>query len=94
MHAFLAQPSGHLPIPVPAFGNWIRQRRIEVGLNCARAASMTGIDRVAWSALEAGWVPSRNERLLRSLAGTLQINYDAFVNAIAPLEAHFAETTV
>lgn len=93
MHAFLAQPGGHLPIPVPAFGAWIKQRRIELGLNCARAAAMTGIDRAAWIDLEAGWVPSKNERLLRSLAGTLQINYDAFVNAIAPLVAHYAETT-
>lgn len=53
---------------------------------------MTGIERADWHALEAGWVPSRNERLLRSLAGTLQINYDVLVNAIAQLEAHFADT--
>jgi len=92
MHAFLTQPGGHLPIPVPAFGDSIRRRRLELGLNCARAAAMTGIDRAHWNALEAGWVPRGNERLLRSLAGTLQINYDVFVNAIAPLEAHFTET--
>jgi hypothetical protein len=53
---------------------------------------MTGIDRAAWNALEAGWVPSKNERLLRSLAATLQINYDVLVNAIAPLEEHLAGT--
>jgi hypothetical protein len=53
---------------------------------------MTGIDRSHWNALEAGWVPSGNERLLRALAGTLQINYDELVSAIAPLEAHFTET--
>ena len=92
MHAFLTQPGGHLPIPVPAFGDSIRRRRLELGLNCARAAAMTGIDRAHWNALEAGWVPSGNERLLRSLAGTLQINYDVLVSAIAPLEAHFTET--
>jgi hypothetical protein len=53
---------------------------------------MTGIDRAHWNALEAGWVPSGNERLLRSLAGTLQIDYSALVNVIAPLEAHFTKT--
>ena len=45
MHAFLAQPDGHLPIPVPAFGIWIRHRRIQLGLSCARAAATTGIGR-------------------------------------------------
>jgi ribosome-binding protein aMBF1 (putative translation factor) len=92
MHAFLTQSQEHLPMPVPAFGESIRRRRLEVGLNCARAAAMTGIDRAVWNALEAGWVPSKNERLLRSLAATLQINYDVLVNAIAPLEEHFAGT--
>lgn len=92
MHAFLTQPGGHLPIQVPAFGDSIRRRRLELGLNCARAAAMTGIDRAQWNAFEAGWVPSGNERLLRALAGTLQLNYDVLVSAIAPLEAHFTET--
>jgi hypothetical protein len=92
MHAFLAQPSGHLPILVPAFGAWIRNRRLELGLNCTRAATMTGIERSDWNALEAGWVPCEDERLLRSLAGTLQIRYDVLANAIAPMEAHFAGT--
>jgi hypothetical protein len=92
MHAFLAQPSDHLPIPVPAFGAWIRHRRLELGLNCTRAATMTGIDRSDWNALEAGWVPNKDERLLRSLAGTLQVDFSALVSAIAPLEGHFAET--
>ncbi len=92
MHAFLAQPSGHLPIPVPAFGTWVRDRRIELGINCARAAALTGIGRGDWNALEAGWVPDKNEHLLRSLAGTLEVEYNALVNVIAPLEAHFSET--
>lgn len=94
MHAFLALPGSHLPIPVQAFGDWIKHRRIEIGLNCARAAAMTGIELADWKAFETGWVPSKNERLLRSMAGTLQINYDALANVIAPLEAHFAETAV
>jgi len=92
MHAFLAQPGGHLPIAVPAFGTWIRHRRIELGLNCARAAAMTGIGRDDWNTLEAGWVPEKDERLLRSIAGTLQIDYNALVNVVAPLGAHFAGT--
>lgn len=92
MHAFLAQPSGHLPIPVPAFGMWIKTRRIELGLSCAHAAAATGIGRDDWNTLEAGWVPNKDERLLRSLAGTLQIDYNALVNVISPLEAHFVET--
>lgn len=92
MHAFLTQSHDHLPIPVPAFGAMIRRRRLELGLSCSRAAAMTGIQRADWTALEAGWVPVADKSLLRSLAGTLQINYDALVNAIAPLEAHFADT--
>jgi len=92
MHAFLTQTGGYLPIPVPAFGTWIRHRRIELGLNCSRAAAMTGIGQNDWNKLEAGWVPDKDERLLRSLAGTLQIDYSALANVIAPLEAHFAET--
>jgi len=91
MHAFLTDSHGHLPVPVPTFGVWIRHRRLELGLSCARAAALTGIGRDDWNALEAGWVPDKNEHLLRSLAGTLEIDYNALVNAIAPLEAHFAE---
>jgi len=94
MHAFLSQPSSHLPLQVAAFGNQIRVRRLELGMNIRRAALMTGITRDNWQALEEGWVPTKDERLLRSLAGTLQINYDALANVIAPLETHFAETEV
>jgi hypothetical protein len=93
MHAFLAQSDDHLPIHVPAFGAWIRHRRLELGLNCARAAALTGIERTDWNALEAGWVPQNNERLLRSLAGTLEVNYNLLADSIAPLEAHFANTS-
>jgi hypothetical protein len=92
MHSFLAQPDGHLPLRVEAFGNQIRLRRQELGMNIRRAALITGITLADWQALEEGWVPIRNQHLLRSLAGTLQIHYDVLVNAIAPLEAHFAET--
>lgn len=91
MNAFLTQSIVFLPIPVPAFGAYIRQRRIELGLNRARAATMAGIDRSEWSAIEDGWVPTRDERLLRSIAGTLQFRFDAMINAIAPLEAHFED---
>ena len=92
MHAFLTHSHSHLPIPVPAIGAWIRRRRIELGLNTGRAAAMTGIDRSDWRALEAGWVPTNNERLVRSLAGTLQVKYDVLADAIAPFEARFADT--
>lgn len=92
MHTFLAQANGHLPIPVSAFGMWIKTRRTELGLSCASAAAAAGIGRDDWKALEAGWVPNKDERLLRSLAGTLQIDYNALVSAISPLEAHFAGT--
>jgi hypothetical protein len=78
---------------VAAFGNQIRIRRIELGMDIRRAAWMTGITRNDWLALEEGWVPTKDDRLLRSLAGTLQIDYDILVSAIAPLEAHFAETS-
>lgn len=91
MHAFLALPGSHYPTPSPAFGSAIRHRRLKLGLNCARAAAMTGIQRADWTALEAGWIPIRNERLLRSLAGTLQINYNVLVNAIATLEVQLEE---
>lgn len=40
MHAFLTPPSSHLPIAVQAFGDWIKHRRIEIGLNCTRAATL------------------------------------------------------
>jgi transcriptional regulator with XRE-family HTH domain len=91
MHAFLARPSRYLPILIPAFGAWIRNRRLQLGINRARAAAETGIDRIKWSDLEQGWVPITDDRLLRSIASTLQIQYEVMVNVIAPLEAHFAD---
>jgi hypothetical protein len=54
---------------------------------------MTGIERSDWRALEAGWVP-RNERLLRALAGTLQVKFEVLAGSIAPLETHFADAEV
>jgi hypothetical protein len=39
--------------------------------------------------LEQGWVPSNDERLLRSVAGTLKVTFDTLDSAIDPLRAHF-----
>lgn len=92
MHAFNShQNLDFLPIPIPHFGAWIRHRRLSLGLNCARAATSAGINRDQWMALEQGWVPKiGDENFLRSLAGTLEVKFDALSCAIAPLEAHFA----
>jgi len=92
MHIFLAQATEHLPIPVAVFGNQIRLRRLELGINIRRAASMTGMTRDDWQALEAGWVPTQNERLLRSLAGTLQVSFDSLTRVVEPLVHHFEDT--
>lgn len=90
MHAYLCQPSRHLPVAIPAFGNWIHRRRLEVGLSRARAAALAGLSHGDWSMLEQGWVPSVDEELLRSIADTLEITFDALDSAIQPLRAHFA----
>lgn len=90
MHAFLSHPNHHLPIPVPVFGAWIRHRRLELGLSCTRAAAAEGLDRSDWKALEQGWVPSTDERLLRSIACALEVRFDELASAIAPLVTHFA----
>lgn len=90
MHAFLVQSAERLPIPVPELGDQIRLRRITLGMNIRRAASLTGIKRSNWLAIEAGLIPT-NERLLRALASTLEIRYDLLASVIAPLEAHFAD---
>jgi hypothetical protein len=92
MHSFLVQHFDHLPIPVPAFGAWVLHRRQELGLSTKRAAALTGIETSDWLKLETGWVPTKNERLLRSLAGTLEVRYAELDSAISPLEAHFADT--
>jgi hypothetical protein len=39
--------------------------------------------------LEQGWVPSLDERLLRSIAATLEVTFDALDCAIEPLRIHF-----
>jgi hypothetical protein len=40
--------------------------------------------------LEQGWVPSFDERLLRSIAATLEVTFDALDCVIEPLRIHFA----
>lgn len=85
MYSFLVQPDDHFPISVPTFGVWVLHRRQELGLSIKRASAITGIEPSDWHNLETGWVPRKNEHLLRSLAGTLEVSY-------AALEAHFADT--
>ena len=90
MHAYLRQSSGHFPIAIPAVGNWISRRRQEVGLSRARAAALAGLSHRDWGMLEQGWVPNLDERLLRSIAATLEVTFDALDCAIEPLRMHFA----
>jgi transcriptional regulator with XRE-family HTH domain len=89
MHAYLRQSSGHFPVAIPAVGNWIRRRRLEVGLSRARAAALAGLSHRDWSMLEQGWVPSFDERLLRSIAATIEVTFDTLDSAIEPLRLHF-----
>lgn len=89
MHAYLRQSSGHLPIAIPAFGHWVYRRRLEVGLSRSRAATLAGLSHRDWIMLELGWVPSLDEPLLRSIAATLEVTFDALDCAIEPLRSHF-----
>jgi transcriptional regulator with XRE-family HTH domain len=90
MHAYLHQSFNNFPIPVPAVGAWIRHRRLELGLSCAKAASLAGLSHRDWHMLEQGSVPNFDERLLRSIAATLEVTFDALDCAIEPLRSHFA----
>ena len=53
----------------------IRRRRGELGLSIERAAELSGIVSSEWCALEAGWIPDDESRLLRAIAGTLESGY-------------------
>ena len=92
MHAYLSFPSHYLPIRIKAFGDWIRHRRVELGLSCAAAAAASGLDLPGWKGLEQGWVPTGDEGLVRSIAGALEFSYDDVACAIAPLEVFFEST--
>ena len=50
----------------------VRQRRQELGLSVKHAAQLSGMGASDWYALEAGWVPSVESRLLDAIAGTLE----------------------
>ena len=80
------------PILIPAFGAWLRHRRLELGMSCRQAATNSGIDREDWRNLEHGWVPFGNETFLRSIANTLEIGFDTLLNMIEPIEHHFVQT--
>ena len=90
MHAFLYLSSSPFPIPIPAVGNWIRYCRLEIGLSCAKAAALSGLSHRDWRMLEQGWLPGFDERLVRSIAATLEVTFDALDCAIEPLRIHFA----
>jgi transcriptional regulator with XRE-family HTH domain len=90
MHAFLCRSVDHFPIAIPAVGNWIRLRRLEVGLSSAKAAALAGLSHHNWRLLEQGWVPNFDERQLRAVAATLEVTFDALDCAIEPLRIHFA----
>jgi len=53
----------------------IRRRREDLGLSIERAAQLTGIEPTQWLALEAGWVPNLESRLLEVIAGTLEASF-------------------
>lgn len=91
MHAFLYRSTHHFPIAIPAVGSWVRRRRIELGLSCAKAGSLSGLGH-DWNLLEQGWIPGFDERLLRSIAATLGVTFDALDSVIEPLRTHFAHT--
>ena len=90
MHAFLNLPFCSFPIPIPVVGNWIRYRRLEIGLSCTKAAALSGLSHQDWCMLEQGWMPRFDERLLRSIAATLEVTFDTLEFAIEPLRIHFA----
>ena len=54
------------------FARNVRQRRQELGLSVQRAAELSGMEASDWYALEAGWVPSVESKLLGAIAGTLE----------------------
>lgn len=90
MHAFLTTSDlRFLPVPYPNFGAAIRCRRLTLGLSCSRAAASAGITRDEWQRIEQGWVPVPQVNLLRALAGTLEIGYDALECVLVPLASHF-----
>ncbi len=91
MHAYLRQSSGHFPVAIPAFGYWIYRRRREAGLSRSRAASLAGLSHRDWSLLEQGWMPRVDEPLLRSIAATLDVTFDALDCAAEPLRSQFAD---
>jgi hypothetical protein len=53
----------------------IRGRREELGLSMERSAELAGLELLEWYSLEDGWVPSRESKLLRSIAGSLEASY-------------------
>ena len=53
----------------------VRRRRGELGLSIERAAELSGMEISEWCALEAGWIPDDESKLLWSIAGALESGY-------------------
>jgi hypothetical protein len=53
----------------------IRWRREELDLSMEHTSELAGLDVSEWCALEDGWVPSRESKVLRSIAGALEACY-------------------
>ncbi len=53
----------------------VRHRREQLDLSIERAAELSGIVSSEWCALEAGWVPDNESKLLWSIAGALEAGY-------------------
>ena len=68
------------PTPTPAdlallLARCVRRRRGELGLSIERAAELSGMEISEWCALESGWIPDDESKLLWSIAGALESGY-------------------
>ncbi len=60
---------------------YVRACRKELQLSVADAARLSGLQISQWWALEAGWVPDPDDPVLKSIAGTLEINWKDLASA-------------
>jgi len=91
MHAFRMAERHHIPVLIQPFGEMIRGRRLALGYSRARAATLTGISVDLWRGFEHGEVPTGDPGLVRAIAGTLELSFDALSGLIAELEIHFED---
>ena len=55
---------------------FIRMRRQEMRMTCARAAKLAGLSVSQWKALESGKFPSIQDNISFTIAGTLEVSVD------------------